>query len=349
MESAESSYSGLEVVLSDVNDIEPPQPSKLHGPTNSVEDTETEICRIYEELRSVAHLLACRWNSNVESMNASTDVHHQFAPMRSQFKGNMRIDHKWSYDKWVIGFSRSLSDEFLPMYPFEFRSPTVPYENLDILLVEIQELIGFLRHVANVSVPRNCGLHVQVSRSRSLWTINEMRMWMRSVRFFEMPLRQILPEHRRDRRLSGYPLAINYDLYDQPHPSDNQDLDWYGYLLNPKEIEALKEGVNPLSHFLTPASLQQDDQLQLGSGPAFDYIVEFRGPAGINYADECVPAVDLAVRFAHASLRQGSARQLQGYQPTIQGLYNFLKEAKIEGMAVHLDSYFGPLVDSSGP
>lgn len=105
---------GLELILSDVNDIEPPRPSSLHDQTKSVEDNQKEIRRIYDELRNVADLLIRRWNSNGESMSASRDAHHRFAPMKSQFKGNMRLDHKWSYDEWVIGFSRSLSDEFLP-------------------------------------------------------------------------------------------------------------------------------------------------------------------------------------------------------------------------------------------
>lgn len=173
-------------------------------------------------------------------------------------------------------------------------------------------------------------------------------MWRRSILFFEEPLRRILPEHRRTRRLSGYPLAINYGLDEQPHPSDDRDLDWYGYLLNPKEIQVAKDNANHLAPLFTPESLQQEDQLELAPGPVFDYIVEFRGPEGINDADECIPAVDLAVRFAHASLRQGSARQLQGYQPNIEGLYNFLTATKLEGMASHLHRYFGPLVDSSG-
>jgi hypothetical protein len=237
--------------------------------------------------------------------------------------------------------------DILILVPFEFRSPTVPYEKLDILLVEVEELMGFLRSVADVTVPSNCGLHVQVSRSCSLWTINELRMWRRSILFFQQPIRQILPEHRRVRRLSGYPQAINYGLHEQPHPNDNQDLDWYGYLLNPEKIEAPKYNMNPLAPIFTPESLKQDDQLELAPSLAFDYVVEFRGPEGINNADECIPAVDLTVSFAHASLRQGGARQLQEYQPTIEGLYNFLTSAKLEGMTVHLDRYFGAFVDSS--
>jgi hypothetical protein len=41
-------------------------------------------------------------------------------------------------------------------------------------------------------------------------------------------------------------------------------------------------------------------------------------------------------------------RQLQDYEPTIMSLYNFLTEAKLKGMTVHLHGYFGPLVDGSG-
>lgn len=105
---------GLELVLSDVNDIEHPQASSLHDQAKGIEDSQREIQRIYEELRNIAGLLTRRWNSNVESMSASRYSHHQFAPMKSQFKEDMKVDHKWSYDEWVIGFSRSLSDEFLP-------------------------------------------------------------------------------------------------------------------------------------------------------------------------------------------------------------------------------------------
>lgn len=207
--------------------------------------------------------------------------------------------------------------------------------------------MNFLRCVANVAVPSNCGLHVQVSRSRSLWTINELRMWRRSILYFEHPLRHLLPEHRQARRLSGYPLAINYGLHEQAHPNDNQDLDWYGYLLNPEEIEVPKHNVNPLARIFTLESLKQDDQLELTHGPVFDYVVEFRGPEGINNAEECIPAVDLAVSFVHASLRRGGVRQLQEYQPTTEGLYSFLTSSKLQGMTMHLDRYFGPFVDSS--
>lgn len=105
---------GLELVLSDVNDIEPPQASCLHDQIKCIEDSQREIRRIYEELHNVAGLITRRWNSNVESMSASKYTHHQFAPMKSQFKEDMKVDNKWSYDEWVIGFSRSLSDDFLP-------------------------------------------------------------------------------------------------------------------------------------------------------------------------------------------------------------------------------------------
>jgi hypothetical protein len=84
---------GLELVLSDVNDIKPPQTSSLHDQTKSIEDSQQEIRRIYEELYNVANLLTRRWNSNVESMSSSRYAYHQFAPMRSQFKENMTIDH----------------------------------------------------------------------------------------------------------------------------------------------------------------------------------------------------------------------------------------------------------------
>lgn len=125
---------GLELVLRNVN--ESPGTSSTNGQIKTIKKREEDQRWVYQKIYNVAMFIASGWNSNAASMSASRDAHHRFAPMKSQLKPGMEIDHEWSYEEWIIGFSRSLSDIFLPdctlALPFNYRKHGVLTFSLQI-------------------------------------------------------------------------------------------------------------------------------------------------------------------------------------------------------------------------